>query len=254
MSENLRQSLSALMDGEADELEIRRLLGELDKSGSGQGDELRGSWSRYQQARSVMKNDHAASFSHIDLSQGLAVAIEQEPCIATVQTQGEQAPAVQTPMSSLPAWLKPISGMAIAASVAMITVFGVSQYQPLAPGQAMPSASTSVASVVQQPSAQLTDSSRLAAVSPANVSSPARAVSPRPPSAERLLQLGGERYAMPASYSSEKVSLSEGIQQTQTSQLIARQRLDAYLLRHAEHAALNNSQGMMPLARVSRFE
>ncbi len=254
MSENLRQSLSALMDGEADELEVRRLLGELDKSGSGQGDtgqgeELRGSWSRYQRARSVMKNDHATSFSHIDLSQGLVAAIEQEPGLATVQARGEQ-----TPTGSLPAWLKPISGMAIAASVAMITVFGVSQYQTLAPGQAMPSASTSVASVAQQPSAQLTNPSRLAAVSPASTSPTTRAVSPRTPSAGRLLQLGGERYAMPASYSSEKVSLSEGIQQAQTNQLIARQRLDAYLLRHAEHAALNNSQGMMPLARVARFE
>lgn len=254
MSENLRQSLSALMDGEADELEIRRLLGELDKSDAGQGEELRGSWSRYQQARSVMKNDHVTSFSHIDLSQGLAAAIEQEPCLAIVQAPAAHIPTTAKTAASLPAWLKPISGMAIAASVAMITVFGVSQYQTLTPGQAMPSVPTSVASVAQQPSAQLTNPSRLAAISPASINSTTRAVSPRSPSAERLLQLGGERYAMPASYSSEKVSLSDGIKQAKTNQLIARQRLDAYLLRHAEHAALNNSQGMMPLARVARFE
>lgn len=239
MSENLRQSLSALMDGETDELELRRLLGELDKSDLEQGDELRGTWSRYQQARSVIKNEYHANVAHIDLSQGVAAAIAQEPFVSAVQTSNAR---------SLPAWLKPISAIAVAASVAMLTVFGVSQYETLAPGQLMPATKTVVASATSDPTAAI-------AVA---VVAPPRAVSPQLPSSERLSLLRGDSYALPASYadsySGQRSSVLESNQQARRSQLIARQRLDAYLLRHAEHAALNNSQGMMPLARVERFE
>ena len=241
MSENLRQSLSALVDGEADELELRRLLGELGKGDSGEENEpsyeLRGTWSRYQLAKSVMRNEHSADFSHIDLSQGIAAAIENESF-----TADEQTPA----KASLPVWLKPISAIAVAASVAMVTVFGVNQYEAIAPGQIAAPAAI-VASAVSDPSTAVASPS----ASPSMVA--ARAVSP-----QRLSLLRGDVYAMPANYtgnySSQKTVNADSNQRARRSQLIARQKLDAYLLHHAEHAALNNSQGMMPLARVARFE
>ena len=48
-SEVLQESLSALMDNEADELEVRRVL-----QAAEQDPALRSTWSRYQVARAVM--------------------------------------------------------------------------------------------------------------------------------------------------------------------------------------------------------
>ena len=52
MSEQLKESLSAVMDGEADEFEIRRVLNE-----TANDSELRGVWERYHLVRSVMRGE-----------------------------------------------------------------------------------------------------------------------------------------------------------------------------------------------------
>ena len=52
MNERINESLSALMDGEADELEVRRLLNQLE-----QDDELRATWHRYQLLGAVMRGN-----------------------------------------------------------------------------------------------------------------------------------------------------------------------------------------------------
>ena len=52
MSEQLKESLSAVMDGEADEFEIRRVLNE-----AADDPELRGVWERYHLVRSVMRGE-----------------------------------------------------------------------------------------------------------------------------------------------------------------------------------------------------
>ena len=51
-SEVLQESLSALMDNEADELEVRRVL-----QAAEQDPALRSTWSRYQVARAVMHKE-----------------------------------------------------------------------------------------------------------------------------------------------------------------------------------------------------
>ena len=43
MNDRIKESLSALVDGETDELEVRRVLNELDKDS-----ELKDTWKRYQ--------------------------------------------------------------------------------------------------------------------------------------------------------------------------------------------------------------
>ena len=49
--EALQESLSAVMDNEADELELRRVLNAFDDT------QTRDTWSRYQVARAVMHKD-----------------------------------------------------------------------------------------------------------------------------------------------------------------------------------------------------
>ena len=71
MDKRLKESLSALMDDEANELELQRVLSHAD------ADELRGVWGNYHQVRQVVKTESASAFS-IDISAGVAAAIRSE--------------------------------------------------------------------------------------------------------------------------------------------------------------------------------
>lgn len=106
MSEKLRESLSALMDGEAEELELQRILANLD------GDrDLRRAWSRYNAARAVMTG-HAVGTLELDISEKVSDAIRQRSLAkATEGGPGQQL-------------LRPLASFAIAASVAVVVVLG----------------------------------------------------------------------------------------------------------------------------------
>ena len=71
-NEVLQESLSALMDNEADELEVRRVL-----QAAEQDPTVRGTWERYQIARSVLHKEHWQG--SVDLSAGIAAALRDEP-------------------------------------------------------------------------------------------------------------------------------------------------------------------------------
>ena len=75
MSDNIHQSLSHLMDNEADELELRRLLkacDEQDENG------LADTWHRYHLVRSVLHKEFEQE--HLfDIANRISVALEQEP-------------------------------------------------------------------------------------------------------------------------------------------------------------------------------
>lgn len=106
MSEKLRESLSALMDGEADELEVERVLANID------GDpNLRRAWSGYNAARAVMTG-HAVGALDLDISTKVADAIRQEPAAKAALTGTGQR------------LLRPLASFAIAASVAVVVVLG----------------------------------------------------------------------------------------------------------------------------------
>lgn len=111
MTENLRESISALMDDEANELEIHRVL-----SGMEQNDEVRDTWKRYQIASFAMKGK-LPSHMDIDISAQIAEAISEE--------QIEQVS--QATVSPWSRFLKPITSVAVAASVAFLVVFGALQ-------------------------------------------------------------------------------------------------------------------------------
>ncbi|MEH6617613.1 MAG: sigma-E factor negative regulatory protein [Porticoccus sp.] len=114
MSDNktqIKESLSALMDGQADELEVRRVL----KSVS-EDDELRDTWRRHQMAAAAMRRELPAQV--VDYSSAIRDAIEAELTIGSKTGVGRL--------------LKPLGRFAVAASVAAIAVVGVQQYgQPV---------------------------------------------------------------------------------------------------------------------------
>lgn len=118
MSERLRESVSALMDGEADELELRRLLADSES----EADAIDKTWARYHMIQDVLHGaEQDLSFQQLDISSQVRAAISNEPLLAKAEK----------PVSS---WLKPVAGFAVAASVAMAVVVGVQQINPVNPG------------------------------------------------------------------------------------------------------------------------
>jgi sigma-E factor negative regulatory protein RseA len=72
--EVLDQSVSAVMDGEADELELRRVL-----AAAGEDAAVRERWSRYQLARAVMHKQTVVPGLDLASAVSAAIAAEESP-------------------------------------------------------------------------------------------------------------------------------------------------------------------------------
>lgn len=106
------ESLSALMDGESTELELRRTL----KSVSNDT-ELSETWRRYHLAQSLLKRQ--AVESKVDISAGVMSAIESD----------EQAQHSETSnVKATTHWWQSAASMAAAASVTLAVLVGVQQF------------------------------------------------------------------------------------------------------------------------------
>lgn len=108
--ELLDESVSATMDGEADELELRRVL-----AATAEDPELRERWARYQLVRDVMHQQ--AVVPGLDLASAVSTAIAAEEVAAT-------PPVAARPASS---WRR-FGRFAVAASVAFAVLAGVRLY------------------------------------------------------------------------------------------------------------------------------
>jgi len=103
MSKDTREHLSALVDGEIS-LETSRFL----VKRLGTDEELRATWTRYHLIRDCLRHQDG-SIAGEDLSVRVSRALENEQAVA--------------PSRRLPAgWLKPVAGLAIAASVALMAI------------------------------------------------------------------------------------------------------------------------------------
>lgn len=99
--------LSALMDGEAQELELRRLLRDMP-----QQPETLQRWHRYHLVREVFTGSQPRS---VDLSQRVREVLAQEPGQGTATGLRH------------PAWRRALGSVAVAASVAMVVLVGGQQ-------------------------------------------------------------------------------------------------------------------------------
>jgi sigma-E factor negative regulatory protein RseA len=102
--EALQESLSAVMDNEADELELRRVLSAIDDA------ETRATWSRYQVARAVMHKDLLDP--KLDLAAAVSAALADEV----------------VPAKSKPRAWRSLGRLAVAASVTVAVLAGVRLY------------------------------------------------------------------------------------------------------------------------------
>jgi sigma-E factor negative regulatory protein RseA len=103
MTESNRETLSCLMDGELDRdaqvFLLRRLAGD---------PEMTATWRRYHLVRSCM---------HQEMASGQCIAERVSEAIASED--------VPTRESSLPSWMRPVAGAAIAAGVALFAIVGI---------------------------------------------------------------------------------------------------------------------------------
>lgn len=111
MNDRMKESLSALVDGETDELEVRRILNQVE-----QNNELRESWQRYQMIGSLMRDEPVAA---TDLSRGIMQAIDGEP-MDEVPALNDSQNLNQKP--AVPQAKRGINWMASAAVAASVTV------------------------------------------------------------------------------------------------------------------------------------
>lgn len=106
MSEKMHESMSAVMDGEATDFEMRRLLEQMESP------ELRDKWARYHLASAAMKRDSAVAMPQIDISAAVSAAIAAEA--GSVVSQRKP--------------LRAMTGFASAAAIAFVAVIGVQSF------------------------------------------------------------------------------------------------------------------------------
>jgi sigma-E factor negative regulatory protein RseA len=106
----VREQLSALVDNELGEFEERRILEELDRD-----PQLRGAWQRYHLMRAAIVNelDHVPSRAS---TERLSAMLAAEP-VVTMRRSAGQLPRIA-------------GGLAIAATVAGVAIFGLQTLSP----------------------------------------------------------------------------------------------------------------------------
>ena len=199
-NEHLGESLSALMDGEASDLDTRRVLKELALEDSQNAMLMRDKWRRYQSVSAVMKGDVV---SKVDYSTDIACAIAEEVVFKV-------NPLVKIFSSS--------GRFAIAASVALVAVLGVQQFN-------LPAGSTDQAASF----AYIDETSVEGLVGPAN-----------------QLPAG---WAMSEELQVHTVS-ADSVEKDIYSEEDVRAYLAYVLAKHASKAPYVRSQGMLPYARM----
>ena len=206
MSERSHEQMSALMDGEASELELRRTLKALDDD-----PELISKWRRYHLARSVVQGDTresgAGQYLRVDLAAAVSAALENEPC--------HEITAQKTSPNWQERFLKPLSSVAVAASVSAMVVFGWQNY-PSTGETRMVSASTHGLSIAQM-------------YGEGSINSPLQTVSDSQLQIRRNVVNQADIIRMPSEQN---------------------QRLNQYLVSHSGNAALNTASGSISYTRV----
>ena len=109
------EQLSALLDSALDEQQLQSFMQDLKRDPVADAEAAQ----RYQIMGDVLR-DELDSASFIDISAAVHRAIDQEPAHAESPVVTHEAGAGL--LSVLSAWLKPLTGMAVAASVAMVTL------------------------------------------------------------------------------------------------------------------------------------
>ncbi|PCF97313.1 sigma-E factor negative regulatory protein [Vreelandella nigrificans] len=234
MSQNTRESLSALMDGESDELELRRVLKSLPND-----TDAAETWRRYHLARSMMQRERDVDVS-VDLSAGIMARLRDEP-----------APSLLDEPKAAPSRVNNVSfarGAGVAAAVSLMVITGVQFF-----GGSDSGAIQGSGDLVAAPSG----GAQVQPVNLASTQSAAMAPSDIPmfePTPFRINGQGGNGGLMnvsEAGFSAPSVPQGVMAQPGTSIDIEQIQLLRSYLEQHAQGAASGNADSWMPLMRSS---
>ncbi|WP_299940680.1 sigma-E factor negative regulatory protein [uncultured Microbulbifer sp.] len=220
--ERLNESLSALMDGEVDELELQRIL----KATAVSGD-LGERWSRYQLAASVMRREEVAPVDS-DLAASISAALDREAPLS--QTAGGRVVAASG-LANSRWWL---SRGAVAATVAFAVILGVQQI-------------TDTQQNTVQGVQQLAEAERPAQPIVQSAPQPSGFYVPAP--STRSVSTAVPRFVPEQRPGAVGQAV---IQKAPTPELM--RHLNRVMIQHSEQAAHIGSQGMVPFARATYGE
>lgn len=217
---SMNESLSALVDGEASPLEVRRLL----KAGAAGSDdsEFTARWSRYQLAGSVMRRELEV-MAPSGFADRISAALEEE---ATPSSPGQRH------------WWQRVGQAAVAASVAGAVLIGVQQY---------PGSTTENTMAGKTPAAAQSGANDVNRSQP--VSLPAGYQAPSLPTARTASAESGYDPVQRASREVIFVPVRAEMDQIPAEEI--RAYLNQLMQAHSDHAARNSNQGVLPFARVT---
>lgn len=121
--QTLAESISALMDNQASEFELQRIL-----KASEHDADLKSTWSRYQIAGAVLRGEQAPLFSPSemsDFSSRLSAAIAAEETVQTASAVSLSSPETTKAQQG---WLYQLGRVTLVASVAGGMILGVNQF------------------------------------------------------------------------------------------------------------------------------
>ncbi|MDN6296765.1 MAG: sigma-E factor negative regulatory protein [Halomonas sp.] len=248
MSQNTRESLSALMDGESEELELRRVLKALPDDG-----DAADTWRRYHLARSLMQRDHGVD-TRVDMSAGIMARLSDEPA-PLVEGARETAAArpARAPRVSL------MRGAGVAAAVSLMVITGVQYLGGSAGGGAVttPDATGELANAGNGGNQVDVDAALAQPASLAASGAPAAGSSNMPMFEPTPFRLSGETRrpglmtVSDSGFASSPMGTSGVAQQAAPMEDDQVRLLQSYLQQHAHGAAYSNSDSWLPLTRSS---
>jgi len=128
------EPMSAMMDSEIEEFELRRVI-----ERTANNSQLVNKWNRYHLVQDVMKGRLIQIPGNVDLASRVSQALDDEPALssqAIAKTDQSLDKALEP--SLIDRWWKPAASMAVAASVTAVVLLGAQQFS-VQPSLSIPS-------------------------------------------------------------------------------------------------------------------
>lgn len=238
-SDQLLESLSALVDNEASELEVRRILKNVERN-----PEVRERWRSYNLIGSVLRKESNLNLGEtVDIAERISAALASEQAFEQLTPGRQGAPERvdgKPPVSGSHknGLINFVAKSAVAASFAGALVLGFNVFSPGQSGQ-FDQGSVQMADLSPRQQSQQTD------------------LTLRAPLGFELPHLESRTVS---SNSAGQLSSSRRTQMVSSSQLDditdakTQGLLNELLIHHASRASANGSLGIMPFARVSQMQ
>lgn len=129
MSDQLSETISAIMDSQADDLEVRRLLKALDNASEEEASVILAQWESFHTIGSVLRNESISDNETPTMRASSSFAASVSAAIADEEPMGK---AIKQPSKSEPMWKR----FAVAATVTLAVLVGVQEYESMQAGGA----------------------------------------------------------------------------------------------------------------------